>query len=291
MKNLKILFFISFFNIIAKSEVGYGTFPLKGNDCIQAIEHAIKLGYRIIDSATRYGNLDAIGTAIAKFNRNDLFIISKVWPDSYAPEALRKDLFATLEKLKTGYLDNYLLHWPYSKVAIEPTLHEMQELKTQGLIRTIGLSNPTVNHMKRALQCGVKIDYVQIEMHPEFCDFQLLKFCNKNSIRVQAWAPLGVGRLSRDPFLLNIGKKYNKTAAQVALRWIVQHNCIPLPASKNVAHMQENIDIENFALSKQEMNLINRKARSGKRQRFTFKDPVEFADEFDFSFEECWPIK
>src|SRR5947209_6828777 len=113
MKSLKIIYFIYVFNIIAKYEVGYGTFPLKGNDCIQAIEGAIKLGYRIIDSATKYENLDAIGTAIAKFNRKDLFIISKVWPDSYEPEALRKDLHATLEKLKTGYLDNYLMHWPY----------------------------------------------------------------------------------------------------------------------------------------------------------------------------------
>src|SRR5581483_8611866 len=189
---------------IEYSAIGYGTYPFKGQTCIQALDKAIKMGFQIIDTATFYQNFDAIGFAIKKYNRQNLYLISKVWPDAHTCDKLRKDLLETLKLLHTEYLDAYLLHWPNSKVSIKETLLTMKELQNKGLIRHIGLSNVTVHHIKRALQIGVPISWVQVEMNPSFYDDQLLEFCRQHAIGVQAWAPLGRGKISHDIFLAEI---------------------------------------------------------------------------------------
>jgi len=270
------------------SKVGYGTYPLRGEACTDALEIAIRAGYRIIDTATYYRNFDGIAAALKNQDRSQFYLISKVWHDEQTPEALRKDLEATLKALKTDYLDAYLLHWPNSNQPIEETLSEMNEQRLRKKVRHIGLSNVNINHVKRALEVGVPITWVQVEMHPLFCDFELLQFCQKHSIGVQAWAPLGRGRISKDPELAKIGKKYGKSAAQVSMRWIVQHGCIPLPGSDNEKHISENIAIDDFTLTDNEMAVIDKRAKEGTRERYS-KEVIGFQDEFDFSFEECWP--
>src|SRR5579872_771481 len=266
------------------NEVGFGTYSLRK----EAIEQAIQIGYRIIDTATFYENFDEIAEILKNHKREDLYIISKVWPDSQTPEALKKDLHQTLKSLHTDYLDAYLLHWPNSRVSIEETLGAMQSLQREKKIRDIGLSNVNVNHLKRALEVGVPIAWVQIEMHPLFCDFELLEFCKRKGIRIQAWAPLGRGRVSKDLLLEKIGNKYGKTASQVAIRWILQHGCVPLPCSKNLKHIRENFEVNDFTLSTDEMDTIDNRAKVGNRERVT-KEMIGFDDEFDFTYEECWP--
>lgn len=128
-------------------------------------------------------------------------------------------------------------------------------------------------------------------MHPFFYDADLIEFCHAHSIGVQAWAPLGRGRLSNDPLLIEIGERYGKTASQVALKWIVQHGCVPLPGSQNSAHIKQNLDSLNFTLSEADMDAINVRARNGERERVTTVAGLGFTDEFDFSYEECWPKK
>lgn len=268
--------------------VGFGTYPFRGKVCVDAVEQAVKAGYRIIDTATYYENFEAIAEVIKKQKREQFYIISKVWRDEHAPADVRKDLDFTLTQLGTDYLDAYLLHWPNSEIPIEETLAAMEELRRAKKIRHIGLSNVTVNHLKRALEIGVPIKWIQVEMSPFFYDPELLEFCRKKSIVVQAWGPLGRGRIHQASVLEKIGKKHGKTASQVAIRWIVQHGCIPLPGSKEERHIQENIAIRDFSLSPEEMEEINVKARAGKRQRMV-KEAVGFSDEFDFSYEECWP--
>jgi len=264
--------------------VGFGTYL----HCKEGVETAAKLGYCILDTATYYFNFDEIAQALKMFDRSQFYIISKVWRDKQWPDDLMEDLNATLQQLQIDCLDAYLLHVPNSEIPIEKTLTAMQQLREAKKIRHIGLSNVSVNHVKRALEIGVPIHWVQIEMHPHFYDPQLIAFCKKQGIVVQAWAPLGRGRIAQDPILAKMGEKYGKTAAQVAMRWIIQHGCIPLPGSKNAKHQYENIHVFDFTLSDEEMEEIDRGAVVGKRERFT-KEIFGFQDEFDFSYEECWP--
>jgi 2,5-diketo-D-gluconate reductase B len=268
--------------------VGFGTYPLTGQVCTQAVEQAVEIGYQIIDTATYYRNFDGIAKALKNLDRRRLYIISKVWYDQQAPEALKEDLEATLTQLEVEYLDAYLLHWPNSQIPIEKTLMAMEELRMAKKIRHIGLSNVTVNHVKRAIEIGIPITWVQVEMHPQFFDPVLIDYCQERSIVVQAWAPLGRGRISQDSVLTKIGEKHSKTASQVAIRWIIQHGCVPLPGSKNEGHIRENSDVNDFVLSQDDMEEIDRRAKLGKRERFT-KEQIGLQDEFDFTYENCWP--
>ncbi|MBP7075141.1 MAG: aldo/keto reductase [Rhabdochlamydiaceae bacterium] len=269
--------------------VGFGTYPLTGDVCTEALRQAAKIGYRIIDTATYYENFDSIAKALKGQDRSHFYIISKVGHDDQSPEDLCRDLDLTLKQLQTDYLDAYLLHWPNSKMSIKKTLAAMEELRQQKKIRHIGLSNVSVNHLKKALEIGIPITWVQVEMHPYFYDSGLLDFCREHSMTVQAWRPLDLGRISEDEMLGEIGKKYGKTACQIALRWIIQHGCIPLPGSKNANHIRENLDVTNFVLSKEDMVKIDQRALSGTRFRLKEEHGLGFTDEFDFSYEECWP--
>lgn len=269
--------------------VGFGTFPLKDETCFNALEIASELGYRIIDTATYYGNFDPISTVLRKYGRNNFYLISKVWPNSHTRQLLQEDLKITLERLQTNYLDTYFLHWPNSKVSIKETLFTLEEFRMNKLIRHIGMSNVNINHLKRALEFNVPITWIQVEMNPFYYDPELLAFCKNNEITVQAWGPLGRGRINDDVLLANLGIKYGKTSSQIAIKWIIQNGCIPLPGSKNPKHIEENIDVKDFVLTEEEMRTIDERACSGQRERVTLEMGAGFADEFDFSYEECWP--
>jgi diketogulonate reductase-like aldo/keto reductase len=269
--------------------IGFGTYRLKDEICFKAVSQAAELGYRIIDTATYYGNFIPIGKALKRLNRKNFYVISKVWPDAQTPERIKEDITTTLNQLQMTDIDAYFIHWPNSTIPIEETLHTMEDLRLKGFIRHIGLSNVTVNHLKRALELKIPILWVQVEMNPLFYDSELLAFCQDKSIGVQAWAPLSRGRISEDAMLNRIGQKYGKTASQIALKWIVQHRCIPLPASKNRSHMSQNLAIENLMLSREEMEEIDKRAKIGQRKRITPEAGMGFIDEFDFSYEQCWP--
>ncbi len=271
--------------------VGFGTYRLKDRTCLQAVKHAVDYGYRIIDTATLYENFKPIGQAIKSYDREKLYLISKVWPNAQKPKDLKNDLRNTLKQLDVDYLDAYLIHWPLHTIPIENTLQAMHELREKGEIRHIGLSNVTVNHLRRVFEVGIPISWVQVEMHPFFYDQALLEFCHKHSLVIQAWAPLARGRLLTDPLLKAIAERYKKMPTQVALRWIMQHGCLPLPSSQNEAHIETNFDVFDFALSKQEMDEIDAKARTGERYRITKENGIGFSDEFDFTYEECWSRK
>lgn len=268
--------------------IGFGTYPLTGDVCTNSVKLAIKTGYHLIDTATYYKNFADIAKALKGHDRSHFYISSKVWHDKQSSAGVHKDIELTLKQLQTDYLDAYFVHWPNSEIPIEETLGAMDDLRHQKKIRHIGLSNVTVGHLKRALELNIPITWVQIEMNPFFYDPALLKFCKEHSIHVQAWAPLGRGKVSDDPLLANLSKNHKKTASQVAIKWILQHGCMPLPGSTSEKHMQENLDVIDFTLTKDEMKEIDHKAKDGERKRCT-KDRIGFNDEFDFSYEECWP--
>lgn len=269
--------------------VGFGTYPFKKEECFNAVDCAYNAGYRIIDTATYYDNFEPISRICKKYGRQQFYLISKVWPLHQTRLLLQEDIKLTLKRLETDYLDAYLLHWPNSKVPIEDTLQTLDEFRESKIIRHIGMSNVSINHLKRALELKVPIQWVQVEMNPFYYDPALIAFCQKNQIALQAWAPLGRGRIKSDAALAKLGKKYGKSSSQIALRWILQHRCLPLPGSRNPSHIQENINIFDFMLTNVEMNEINNKAATGTRERVTIETDVGFTDEFDFSYEECWP--
>lgn len=269
--------------------IGFGTYPLQEDVGFNAVLQAGKMGYRIIDTATFYKNFQPVGKALNELGRENFYIISKVWPIAQTSQGIFEDFKTTLTQLNTSYLDAYLLHWPNYKIPIQESLTALDNLRKSGLVRHIGLSNVTVNHLKRALLLEIPIDWVQIEMHPLFYDPDLLEFCQENLIALQAWTPLARGRVFADSFLIGLGKKYGKTAGQIALKWIAQHRCVPLPGSKDEHHMHQNMDIQDFSLSQEEMLEINTKAKSGERLRIDQAKGLGFADEFDFSYEQCWP--
>lgn len=277
---------------IDKSEypiVGFGTYPLTGEICTKSVQQAIKAGYRIIDTATFYENFSSIGEALKGKKRSEYYLISKVWHDKQSSNALKKDLNQTLSKLKTDYIDAYLIHWPNSKVPIEETLYTMDALREEKKIRHIGLCNVTKNHLKKAVEVGVPNTWVQIEMHPFFYDKEVIDFCREYAIAVQAWRPLSLGKVQEDEILNRLGAKYAKTPCQIALRWIIQHRCIPIPRSSNKNHIVENLNIFDFSLSNNEMEEINQRAIKGERFRLKKDSGLGFTDEFDFTFDECWP--
>lgn len=271
--------------------IGFGTYPLQNETCFKAVGFAAKTGYRIIDTATFYDNYESIAHALQKQPRDQFYLISKVWPNAQTAKKLVKDVEGALKRLNTSYLDAYLIHWPNHTIPIEETLTALDGLRKQGKIRHIGLSNVTVNHLRRAQEVGVPITWVQIEMHPFFYDAELLSYCQAHSIGVQAWAPLGRGRLAEDPLLKSIGQKHGKTAAQVALRWSLQHGCLPLPGSSSESHIEQNMAVLDFTLSAEEMTQIDKRAQNGQRTRIQSDRGMGFSDEFDFSYEECWPKK
>lgn len=269
--------------------VGFGTFPFKDETCRRVVEDALAIGYRIFDTATFYNNFKPIGVALKKVPRQEVYLISKVWPDAHTFKMLNIDIHKNLEELGTPYLDGYLLHWPNSDVPIEATMAALYEIKDKGLIKDIGMSNITVNHLKRLEDLNLSLSCVQVEMNPLFCDFKLLKFCQTKKINIQAWAPLARGRAASNALLNEIGNRYNKTSAQVAIRWIVQHGCIPLPASQNIQHISLNFDVNDFFLTSEEMEDIDAQAKRGQRERLTLEAGLGFSDEFDLPYEECWP--
>jgi len=254
--------------------IGLGTWMLEGKKCTEVVKEAIKIGYRHIDTAEIYGNQRHIGKAI-KGKREDLFITSKVWLENLHYADVIAACEQTLKDLKTDYLDLYLIHWPNRKIPIEETMRAMKQLKEDGLIKNIGVSNFTINHLKDAIKTKVSFVANQVEFHPYLYQKDLLDFCRKNNIRIIAYSPLGRGKLLNDQSIARIAQECKKTPAQVCLRWLYQHEIASIPKSSSAEKLKENIDIFDFELKKDQMKRID-ELNKGMR----FVNP-EFSD-FDY---------
>jgi diketogulonate reductase-like aldo/keto reductase len=255
--------------------IGYGTYKEEvSNETVEAIKNAIKNGYRMIDTASRYGNEKCVGEAIkgSKIKRKELFITSKLWGDSHGYSLTIKAFKQTLKDLNLKYLDLYLIHWPvikekekqWEKLNVD-TWRAMEFLYNKKLIRAIGVSNFKIHHLKNIIKnCKIMPMVNQIENHPGCYDEKLINFCHKNKIIVQAYAPLACGKINDNALLIKIGKKYNKTPAQVSIRWNLQHNIIPLPKSTKEKRIIENFDVFDFKLTSKEMKEIDNIKTIGK---------------------------
>lgn len=240
--------------------LGLGTWELTGEACLKAIPIALELGYVHIDTAFWYGNHAQIaqGLAEAGADRTKLFITSKIPPTHLEPEKLLKIGDMCPEQLQIDYLDLLLIHWPNKKVPMADSLAAMAQLVDAGKTRSIGVSNFTINHVRKALQVSVlPVAVNQVELHPLLYQAELIKFCQANSVVVEAYSPLCRGEILRHPQVLAIARKYGRTAAQVSLRWLLQKGCVVLPKASSEPHLQDNLGALGWELEAEDITVLD----------------------------------
>jgi diketogulonate reductase-like aldo/keto reductase len=239
--------------------LGFGTWQLEGRDCQEAVETALEIGYRHLDTAEMYGNHQEVARAIKNsgIKREDLFITSKVWFTNLEPENLKLALDNTLEELQTDYLDLWLIHWPNREIPLRVTLPAMEGLRKSGRTRTIGVSNFTRNHLKDALKTGVKISNNQVEYHPSLNQEELREFCQENDITVTAYSPIAQGDDFDLPEVAKIAEKYQRSEAQVILSWLLQKGLVAIPRSHTKKHILDNFKCLEFTLSEEEVDTLD----------------------------------
>ncbi len=236
---------------LSMPKLGLGTWRMKGEDCVAAIDRALGLGYRHLDTAEMYGNEEAVGAGLARTGlpRDQVHVTTKVWWEHLAPDAIRTALAASLERLGTGYVDLYLIHWPAAGMDLAAALGTMAELQRQGLIRAIGVSNFSVALLRQAAATGVPIACNQVEYHVLLSQAPLLAYTRAHGIAVTAYCPLAQGRLAEYPALHQVAQKHGATPAQIALAWLLEQDGVgAIPKAARPESQQANLDAARLAL-------------------------------------------
>ncbi len=240
--------------------LGYGVFQIPDlKECENSVLHAIETGYRLIDTAASYMNETAVGNAIKKsgVTRKDLFITTKLWVQHAGFEKTKAAFERSLEKLQLDYLDLYLIHQPYGDV--HGSWRAMEELYKAGKVRAIGVSNFQPDRVMDLIVFNEIAPAInQIETHPFNQQIETQKFLIENNVQIESWGPFAEGKnnIFQNDLLASIGKKYNKTIAQVILRWLVQRGVVAIPKSVRKERMKENFEIFDFSLSSEDMEAI-----------------------------------
>ncbi|WP_043830171.1 aldo/keto reductase [Muricoccus aerilatus] len=210
--------------------LGFGTWRLSGAECQAAVESALGLGYRAVDTAEMYGNEEPVGAGLkaSGLSRGEIFLTSKVWWENLG--RIRQHCEASLSRLGTDYLDLYLIHWPSPDIDVAQAMHDLARLREEGLARAVGVANFPAGLLKRAIETGVPIAANQVEYHALLSQDRLLEVTRAQGIVLTAYAPLAQGRLASDPRIGAIAGRHGVTAAQVALAWLLRQdgvNAIP----------------------------------------------------------------
>lgn len=263
--------------------LGFGVYQIPKEETKQAVLDAIKVGYRLIDTAQSYFNEKEVGDAIKEcgVDRKELFITSKVWIDNYGYEKCKASVLESLKKLQTDYIDLMLLHQPFADYY--GAYRALEELYEEGKIRAIGVSNFYPDRLADICLFGRKVVPAvnQIETNPLHQREYDKEVMNKYGVKIEAWAPFGEGRnnMFSNPTLVEIGKKYNKSAAQVILRWLIQRGVIVVCKSTHLDRIKQNFDVFDFSLTKGDMEKI-KKLDTGDSLFFNHQDPkmVEWFD-------------
>jgi 2,5-diketo-D-gluconate reductase A len=246
----------------AMPQLGYGVWRVSNEEATSVVGDAIKAGYRSIDTATIYGNEEGVGQAIkaAPVSREELFITTKVWNDRHGYDNTLRAFDESLARLGLDHVDLYLIHWPVAgSEAYLDTWRALIKLKQDGRAKSIGVSNFMVPHLQRLIgETGVTPSVNQIELHPGFQQKELREFHAANGIATEAWSPLGQGTILENEELVALARKFDKTPAQVILRWHLDNGFIAIPKSVTPSRIRENLDIFDFALDAEDMRAIAR---------------------------------
>lgn len=261
-------------NGIACPKIGIGTFMLAPSDAENSVREALKMGYRLVDTANAYVNERAVGRGIKEsgIDREEVFLSTKLWPSEYEnPNAVDE----TLERLGVDYVDLLYIHQPAGNWL--EGYRQLEKAYREGKAKSIGISNFEGEYIEK-LQNEWEIvpQFIQVEAHPYFTQKDLRKTLDKYDIKIMSWYPLGHGdkSLINEEIFRKIGEKYGKTSAQVSLRWHTQMGFAVIPGSKNVDHIKDNLDILDFTLTEEEMNEI---AKLDKDQRYYHRTDEQLA--------------
>lgn len=240
--------------------LGLGVYDCRdGKEVINAIHWALDAGYRHIDTAALYGNEIGVGKAVREYDidREEVFVVSKVWNSDQGYEETIKAFEASMDKLQLGYLDLYLIHWPV-KGKFPDTWKAMEELYKAGRIKAIGISNFLERHIEELLKTAEIIPMVnQMEFHPYLIQQNLIDYCNDKSIQYEGWSPFMRGKIFDLDLFRKLSEKYGKSIAQIVLRWNLQKGVIIIPKSSQKERIISNADLFDFELSLDDMNMID----------------------------------
>ena len=267
--------------------IGLGTWRLTGEQCRNTVRTALELGYRHIDTAQEYRNERQIGSALRDMavDRESIFLTTKLGHRNRGYDDVRRSTEESLAKLSTDYVDLLLIHWPNIRTPLRETLAAMNELVDEGKVRHIGVSNFDLDRLARARELS-EHDLVtnQVQYNPYWSQTDVLDYCRIHDLALTAYSPLAHGGVLNDPILTDIGERYEKTAAQVTLRWLVQQpNVLTVPKATSREHLAENLDVFDFELTDEEMDRIYRPSKSralagfvtGRLQRLTDDCPFK----------------
>ena len=246
-------------NGVKMPSIGFGTYK-SGNDeeTAKIIKYALKIGYRQIDTASFYGNEVGIGNGIKEsgINREDIFLVTKLWNDDHGYDKTIEAFNKSLERLQVDYIDLYLVHWP-NKLNSE-TWKAFEYLYKTGKVKSIGVCNFKVAHLEELKKTAQIMPMVnQIEIHPQSSKNDMLSYCEENNIQLVAWSPIMRGKLFSNELMIDLSEKYKKTIAQIILRWHMQRGVIPIPKSSNEERIKENLNIFDFELSNDDIKTID----------------------------------
>lgn len=247
-------------NGVEMPRFGLGVWQVEdGSEVVQSVKWALEAGYRAIDTAAAYGNEEGVGQAIKEsgLNREDLFITTKVANTEQGYESTLKAFDESLKKLNLDYIDLYLIHWPLHETFVD-TWKAIEKLYKEEKVRAIGVCNFHQHHFEKLMESAEFQPMVnQIELHPLLSQEPLREYCASKGIAVEAYSPLGSGKILDNPEIKKIADKYKKSVAQVILRWDWQLGLITIPKSVHQDRIQENADIFDFELSQEDIEFIN----------------------------------
>ncbi|WP_283640943.1 aldo/keto reductase [Mesonia mobilis] len=253
--------------------IGFGTYKAQEDEGIAAVKKAIETGYRLIDTAAKYENEEAVGKAIKQSGiaREELMLTTKLWRENLGYESTKKAFETSLAKLDLDYIDLYLIHWPANaknyenwQKANNDSWRAMEELVKEGKIKNIGVSNFWTEHLEPLLEAAeIKPVINQIEFHPGYWQPELTRYCKEKNILVEAWSPLARGKVFESEEIKAIAKKYNKSVAQICLRWILEHNALVIPKSSTPERIEDNFDVFDFQLDAEDIKTIDNLPQMG----------------------------
>lgn len=267
--------YVTLENGVKMPQLGYGVYQVTKEECERCVLDALKVGYRLFDTAQSYFNEEEVGNAIVKsgVSREEIFLTSKVWIDHYGYEECRKSVLESLRKLKTDYIDLMLLHQPFSDYY--GAYRALEDLYDEGKIKAIGISNFYPDRMvDLASFTRIKPMINQIEIHPYHQQVFSKEWHDKYGVQLEAWVPFGEGRKNMFELseLKEIGDKYGKTVAQVILRWHLQRGIVVIPKSTHLERMKENFNVFDFELAQEDMDVIS-KLDKNESSFFSHQDP------------------